>query len=212
MEFGIFVGIGGVVYGASQVMERKRREAYEQYALTHGLVFDALALELEVSLGPLFPLFQIGRDRTFRYALKGTRSGVPFTAFEFKFVTGGGRSSQTHRLALMTWPSDAGLPNFYVGPEGWWERVKQRFGEQDFDYPEDRAFSDAYVLQGGDEAAVRKVFDSSKRAFLVAHAGTHAAGTGSCLLWWRVQRLPPAGEKLEAFIADGDAFCRAFSQ
>ena len=209
----MFAGAGVVFYAASQIMERKRREAYEQYALTHGLAFDAWALELQGTLGSLFPLFQVGSNRTFRYALKGTRGGVPFTAFEYYYVTGSGKSSHTHYLALMTWGlSDAALPKFYVGPEGWWEKFKQRFGEQDFDFPEDQGFSDAYLLQGGDETAVRKVFDGAKRAFLVAHAGTHAAGTGPCLLWWRVQRLPPAGDKLEAFISDGDAFCRAFSR
>lgn len=208
----MFVGVGAVFYAASQVMERKRREAYEQYALTHGLVFDPEAAAPQRDVGAQFPLFQLGHSQVFRYALKGTRSGVPFTAFEFKYVTGGGRSSQTHCLALMAWwLSDAGLPNFYVGPEGWWDRIKQRFGAQDFDYPEDGAFSDEYVLQGGDEAAVRKLFDGAKRAFLVAHPGTHAAGTGRCLLWWRVQRLPSPGDKLEAFFSDGDGFCRVFS-
>lgn len=209
----MFVGAGVVFFAASQIMERKRREAYEQYALTHGLAFDPEAAAPQRDLSAQFPLFQVGYSQRFRYALKGTRSGVPFTAFEFKYVTGSGRSANTHYLALMTWwLSDAGLPKFYVGSEGWWEKVKQRFGEQDFDYPEDQAFSDAYVLQGGDETAVRKVFDGAKRAFLVAHPGTHAAGTGPCLIWWRVQRLPPAGDKLEAFFSDGDAFCRAFSQ
>lgn len=176
----------------------------------HGLTFDADCAGPERDIGSLFPLFQVGRNQRFRYALKGSRGGFPFTAFEFKYVTGGGRSSQTHHLALMMWRrSDASLPNFYAGPEGWWDRLKQRLGAQDFDFDEDQVFSDAYVLQGGEEAAVRKVFDGSKRAFLVSHPDTHAAGAGSYLLWWRVQRLPTSDD-LESFFSEGDAFRQLF--
>jgi len=196
----------------AQVLERKRREALAQYALMHGLAFDAECTQPQRDVGALFPLFQWGRRQKFRYALKGRRGGVWFTAFEFRYVTGGGNSSHTHYLSIMSWQgSDASLPKFFVGPEGWWDRVKERFGAQDFNFPEDPGFSDNYVLQGGDEGAVRKLIDGSKRAFLVAHPGTHAAGTGANLIWWRVHRLP-APDDLEAFFTEGDAFRQLFFQ
>lgn len=206
----MFGGIALGVFAVSAALERKRREAFEQYALAHGLAFDAEGVEPQRLLSGLFPLFETGRSQRFRYSLKGTRGGFPFTAFEFKYVTGGGRSSQTHYLSLMSWRSqETTVPNFYVGPEGWWERIKQRFGAQDFDFDEDPAFSATYVLQGGDEKRIRELFDGGKRAFLVSHPDTHAAGTGPYLLWWRVQRLP-APDNLEAFFAEGDSVRQLF--
>ncbi|HKV70610.1 MAG TPA: hypothetical protein VJN62_05145 [Gemmatimonadales bacterium] len=205
---GVLIIIGLVMAG--RAAERKRREFFEQYALTHGFTFEAAGSDLPSKLGPLFPIFQLGYNRTWQYVMKGSQGGAPFSAFEFRYTTGGGRSSTTHWVAMMCWETPGReWPRFMVAPEDWWERVKQRFGARDFDFPEDPSFSEGYVLQGEDEAKVRALFDGPKRAYLTAIRHTHAAGAGSFLLWWRVHPLYGA-DKLDTFLHLGESFRQVF--
>ncbi len=55
--------------------------------------------------------------------------GQPFTAFEYRYTTGGGKSSHTHRVVVLLWePPEPPLPEFCLTPEGFWDRVGQRLG------------------------------------------------------------------------------------
>lgn len=203
--WGVALVVFLAILGVSKVYERRRREAFAAYALTHGCNFDAECESVRERLASVFPLFSLGHSPTWRYAMSGSRGGTPFTMFEFLYVTGGGRSSQTHYHAIVVWERPEGVfPSFVAAPETWWDRVKQRFGAQDFDFPDDPAFSAAYQLQGEDEAQVRALFDSTKRSYLMGHPGVHVAGSERYLLWWRPERLPPP-EELDGFLADGDA-------
>jgi hypothetical protein len=206
LVFGVMVG--GVLL-AVQRYEKRRREAYAAYALMHGLTFTAACPGKEAGFS-VIPMFDRGYRRTWRYEMRGSRGGVEFTAFEYVYVTGGGKSSQRHYQGVMLWRRPEGSwPNFVAAPESWFDRLLQKMGTQDFDFAEDAAFSNAYKLQGGDEAAVRAVFDSGKRAYLAGHPGQHVAGTGDTLMWWRPGRLPPP-DQLDQFIADGDGVRRVF--
>lgn len=196
---------------ASSAAEHKRQEAYKEFATTHGLVYDAEGAPLALMLGPVFPIFQIGRAHHWRHVLRGNRGGAPFAAFEFEYTSGGGTNSpMAYRLAMMLWERpEQEWPDFVLGPEDWWARLKQRLGAQDVDFPEDQAFSDAFVLQGEDEAKVRAFFDGSRRSYLTALPHTHAAAAGARLLWWHMCPLP-GPDKLDTFLAMGDDFRQQF--
>ena len=115
--------------------------------------------------------------------------GRPFTAFEYTYVTGGGNSNHQHRLTVLLWEApEAALPRFSLVPEGFFRRLAQRFGVQDFDFDEDAEFSRAYQLQGDDERAVRALFTAARRAYLTAESPDgrraprhHLAGAGTQL-------------------------------
>ena len=194
---------------ASSAEERKRQEAYKQFAANHGLSYDADGSPLALILGRGFPIFQIGHSHHWRHVLRGIRSGVSFSAFEFEYQSTGGTNSQiTYRLAMMSWERpEKEWPQFVLGPEDWWDRVKERFGAQDVDFPEDEPFSRAFVLQGEDEAKVRALFDGAKRAYLTALPHSHAAGAGAHLLWWHMYPLPGL-DRLDDFLTVGDDFRR----
>lgn len=205
-----------VIVGAFLLTEHRRREALQQYADQRGYGFEPRRPRAEQAMTDTFPIFKRGHNRSWRSTITGQVGGKPFTAFEYVYVTGGGNSSHRHRLAMMLWEMPGlNLPRFTLVPEGFWRRVAQRFGAQDFDFEGDEAFSRGYELQGDDEAAVRALFTSARRAYLVA-AGPdgrvprhHVAGAGSRLLWWRTGRLP-APDELDQFIADGDRVRRLF--
>ena len=143
--------------------------------------------------------------------------GRPFIAFEYRFTTGGGRNSQVHSESVMLWDSaDLKLPKFSLSPEGFFNRIGQKFGVQDFDFDDDPEFSKAYQLQGDNEAGVRALFTGTRRQLLMMAAPDTGrrvrhmlAGAGTKLLWWQEMRLP-VDEQLDAFLAAGDRVYRAF--
>lgn len=205
--------IGGALFYA----DRKRQAALAEYCLVRGYRFER---ERPGAWEPLiqdFAVFRQGHSRRWRWTISGSSGGQAFTAFEYAWVTGGGRNSNRHRCTMVLWETEgAHLPRFSLVPEGFFRRIAQRFGVKDFDFDEDPEFSKAYQLQGDDEAAVRALFTPSRRMFLAApspdggKARRHSvAGAGSRLLWWRDGGLPGT-DQLDQFLADGDAIRRQF--
>jgi hypothetical protein len=211
------IAVAGGVAAAVVFGERRRRTALEEYCLIRGYRFERERPGAEVPFADAFGVFTHGRRRRWGATITGQVGGRPFTAFEYAYVTGGGHGSHRHRFTAMLWESaEASLPRFSLVPEGFFRRLAQRFGKQDFDFEEDPEFSNAYQLQGDDERAVRALFTPARRAILMAEAPDgsraprhHLAGAGTRLLWWRDGRLPKA-EDLDQVIADGDRLRRMF--
>jgi hypothetical protein len=206
------------IIAAVALVERRRREALQQYSEQRGYRFEKDRPGAENELSETLPIFRKGRRHTWGCTISGQFGGTPFTAFDYSYVTGSGKSSHRNPLAMMLWQAaEASLPRFSCVPEGFWNRLAQRFGKQDFDFEGDEEFSRGYELQGDDEAGVRALFTARRRAYLSA-AGPdgrterhHLAGAGNRLLWWRTGRLPVPDE-LDQFIADGDRIRRLFME
>jgi hypothetical protein len=214
----VAVAIPAGIVGALAVADKRRRDALQQYSEQRGYQFERKRRGAEQALAEEFPIFRRGRGRSWGSTITGQVGGKPFTAFEYVYVTGGGKSSHRNPLAIMLWQApDVSMPRFSCVPEGFWNRLAQRFGKHDFDFEGDEEFSRGYELQGDDEAGVRALFTARRRAYLSA-AGPdgrserhHLAGAGNRLLWWRTGRLPVPDE-MDQFIADGDRMRRLFME
>jgi len=135
---------------------------------------------------------------------------MAFTAFEYVYTVGYGRSQSTHTQAMIKWESaGAKLAEFTVGPESFFSRIGQALGASDIDFDEDPGFSRAYVLKGTDETAIRSLFTSALRAELASQPGQHVAGAGPTLFWWRYSGLP-GPEQLAEFLTAGDRIRQDF--
>ncbi len=207
---GIGLGVVGAAVAVGRVLERKRREAYQEYCLAKGYRFEGGRPGAEQHYADTLDLFTKGRAQAWGYTITGSFNGFPFTAFEYRWTTGSGKSSQTHRIAPMLWEAPgASFPKFCLTPEGFWTRVGELFGMQDIDFADSPEFSKAYRLKGDDEQAVRAFFSPDRRSFLAMRPGQHVAGKGSEFLWWRNGRLPKI-EELLPFFEEGDRVRRAF--
>lgn len=212
------VGLPLGIIGALAVSNRRRREALREFAEQRGYRFEPKRPRAEQALADALPIFKRGHSKSWGSTITGQVGGKPFMAFEYSYVTGGGNHSSRHPLAVMLWESpELALPRFSLAPEGFWRRIAQRFGAQDFDFENDDEFSRAYELQGDDEAAVRALFTTARRAALIAQEpdGTtprhHVAGAGNRLIWWRTGRFPKP-EEMDQFLADGDRVRRLFME
>jgi len=207
----IFAGVAVLAGGGfllARAAERKRREALEQFCLMRGFRFEQERPGAEAALAALFEPFRSGHSRKWGYTLTGAFSGRPITAFEYRWVTGGGKSSQTHVVHGILWESvNAHLPAFTLGPENFLTRIAGVFGAQDIDFDDTPDFSSAYRLRGKDEAAIRAFLTPALRQYLALAPGQRMAADGTRLLWWRDGRLPKP-DQLEQFLMEGDAVAR----
>ncbi len=192
----------------ARAAERRRREALEGFCLMRGFRFEADRPGGEAALAAFFEPFRSGHSRKWGYTLSGTVSGRPVTAFEYRWVTGGGKSSQHHTIHAILWETPGGrLPAFTLGPETLLTRLAGVFGAQDIDFVDSPEFSSAYRLRGEDEVAIRAFLTPELRQYLTLTPGQQIAAGGVHFLWWRSGRLPKP-DQLEQFLMEGDAVAR----
>jgi hypothetical protein len=204
------VTIGAAAILIARAVGRKRRAAYEEFSLVRGFRFEAERPDGEAHLREVFEPFDQGRNRRWGYTISGAKNRLPFTAFEYRWATGGGKSSSTHRIAGILWERTGDdFPTFVVSPEGWLTRLGTLFGMQDINFEESPGFSRAYRLKGPDEARVRALFPPDVREFFAATPNQQVAGGGRHLLWWQSGRLP-AVDALDEWLEQGDHVRRRF--
>ena len=211
----IFLGVAlTVVAGialANRIVTQRRRNAYEAFCLERGYRFEPERPGEEARHVATCRVFSEGHRRTWAFTISGTSGGTPFTAFEYRWTTGSGKSSQTHRIGGLLWTVERALPQFLLTPEGLWARLAAYFGGQDIDFAESPEFSSAYRLRGNDEAAVRALFTAARRQVFELSRGQHAAGAGQELMWWRDGVLPPP-DQFDVFLMEGQRIQRAFAR
>ncbi len=201
--------VGGLV-ALVRARERRRREGLQEFCLIRGFRFEDGRPGAERAYADVIGVFDSGRSRKWGYTLAGTRNGAPFTAFEYEWVTGGGKDRHTHHLRAILWEDEgAAFPRFALTPEGFFSRVGQLFGMQDIDFADAPEFSRAYRLRGDDEAAIRAFFTPELRAFFAAIPHQRLSGRGRSLFWWQSGRLP-AVEALDEWLDEGDRVRRRF--
>jgi len=199
---------GGVLL--ARAAERRRREALEGFCLMRGFQLEPERKGAEAALAVLFEPFRSGHSRKWGYTLTGVVSGRPITAFEYRWVTGGGKSSHRHDVHGILWESPNGrMPAFTLGPENLLTRLAGVFGGQDIDFADSPEFSSAYRLRGDDEAAIRAFLTPDLRQYLTLTPGQQIAAGGARFLWWRRGRLPKP-DQIEQFLMEGDAVARRF--
>jgi len=206
---GIVAVVGGLLWLAV-AMEKKRREALEQFCMMRGFTFERERKDGWRAYQAAVPLFDSGGRRRWGYTIAGRVGKRAFTAFEYAYTVSSGRNSQTYRFRVMCWETgDKKLPLFSISPEGFWKRLGQKLGRQDIDFDDDPTFSEAYELRGPDEAAIRAAFTPRTRGVLGATPGQHAASSGNHLFWWKSGRLPKPDD-LDPFFMQGESIARVF--
>jgi len=191
-------------------LQQRRSKAYVAFAAANGYQYVFKRPGQEAAYVNVLPMFNQGHSRTWQHELSGAFNGLAFTAFEYVYIIGYGKNQTVHRQAMIKWESaGASLPQFTLGPEGFFARIGQALGWPDIDFSDDEAFSRSYVLKGSDEAAVRALFTPELRAQLSSEPGQHVAGMGKILLWWRNGSLP-GPESFGAFLTAGDRVRQVF--
>lgn len=162
--------IGAVALGVGfdRVREKRRAEAWRALASSLGLRFLGADENFELR-HPAFKIFSRGRDRKAVNVAEGSSGKTRVCLADYRWTTGGGKSRTVHRRTVCVLEREGlALPHFYLRPQGFLDSVGKLFGGQDIDFPEDPAFSKAFVLQGESEGAARGCFDRRVREWMLS--------------------------------------------
>jgi hypothetical protein len=200
----VVVAVVALVY-FQRLMRQRRVEALQQAGAGLGLFLasegDAAALQASLSG---FHLFNQGHSRRLAGLIQGAVGGVPVFIFDYRyFITSGNKNNRIREQTVVGFDlAGAALPAFALRPETVWNKMGTWLGSQDIDFESAPDFSSRYLLQGTDEAAVRRLFAERVLAFYTAHPGLCTEGGGDRLIVYRAdKRVKP--EALSAFMDEG---------
>jgi len=202
------VGVGIAVW-VTKLYEKKRTETLAVVAEELGMVFSAEQDHQLLSALQAFPLFNKGRAREMKNVMTAETEDTKLAIFEYKYTTGGGKNSQTHKFTLAFMQrATLQLPHFTVRPEGFLDRMGSAMGFQDIDFEEHPEFSRSFVLQGENETAIRAFFDKRIKDLFVGKRDALVEAGGNMMTFRKKGRQSP--EKIADFMGEAYEFLNAF--
>ena len=174
----LFIGIGSAVMLGlvmSSWVEKRRTDAWRRVAQTLGLSFRGNN-DILLNRFPAFEVFSPGAHQRFYNAVEAHAGNIRITVGDFAYRTfdtrtGSRPKGRRHVQTVCVLESDAlDTPRCHLRPQrAVFDKFGALFGGQDINFADDRAFSNAFVLRGDDESAVRKLFDARVRAWFTEH-------------------------------------------
>jgi len=174
-------------------LERERTSGLKSSATLLGWQF---AEEAPLSYLPNpgnFALFGQGHNKQIKNLMYGETNGVKAALFDYIYVTGSGKSRQTHYQSVVYFePRHLNIPFFSLRPENVLHKMIAVFGYQDIDFGHRPTFSSQYLLRGADEQAIRSTFNEPLLGFYEMSKGACTDGGGNQLFIFRPgYRAPP---------------------
>lgn len=205
------LAVFGVIFWIGTIYEKKRTEKVSAVADQLGLTFSPGEDHALLSKLQIFELFNKGRARKMKNVMTAETDTTSLGIFEYQYTTGSGKNSHTHKftIAAMETPS-LQLPQFTTRPEGFLDRIGSAMGFQDIDFDEHPEFSDAFVLKGENETAIRSFFDTRMLDLFASNKGIHVDAHGSLLTYRKKGRQKP--EAIADFMAEAYEFLNAFNE
>lgn len=188
-------------------LERRRDAGYGAYCEGRGYQYVARRDGAEKQYADLVPIFHVGAARHWRHEMSGIFRGLSFTALEYTYRSGGGRSATYSRHAMVRWELPAAnLPKFNVLPSDFFYFAGLKRPDSTVSVPSDPGFS-AQFIAVGDPALLERILTPELRAAMTSRSDNHLAGSGPVLFWWLDVKLPgPAG--VDALLEMAERFSR----
>jgi hypothetical protein len=199
--FGAFAALAVVWLIVARFWRKRRTEAMQRVAGELGLTFAAIGSEQFVTSLGWSELFSRGRAKKVSNLSSGSSDGREVAVFDYQFITGHGKSTQTWRSTVVSLRFDGhGLPRFSLRPEGVWDKVKSWFGGADINFDTHPQFSRSYVLRGENESAIRALFTNAVLEFYEQNPGVNTEALGNSFLFYRHAKLVAPAD-ISSFLA-----------
>ena len=198
-----FIGLAVFLIIYNNRKERERTQALQQAAATLGWSFAPTAPMNMIAGLDRFTLFSAGHSKQIKNFMYGQAQGCKAAVFDYIYVTGSGKSQQTHyQTVVYLEPLNLSLPMFALRPESFFHRMLSAFGYQDIDFGQRPEFSQQYILRGQDELGIRQTFNDRVLSFFEGYAGTCMDAGGNQLFLYRAgYRFQP--NEIEGFVGLG---------
>ena len=191
-----------VVILMARYYERKRSQAFQAAAAALDLAYaDRPSDSLLASCAGL-PLFSHGHGKRAGHVLSTATQEFELKLFDYRYTTGGGKNSHTHRQTVVFITSELlRLPAFSLKPENVLHKIGKAFGYQDLNFESHPGFSEKYLLRSADEPGCRDTFTDKILEFYEQRPGLSTEGQGTRLLFFRdSKKVRP--ENLAAFLKE----------
>ncbi len=187
-------------------LERKRRSDLEQLASSMGLRFSPEGPDLSSLENTRLDLFHSGHSRKAANLIGLSASGGQLRVFDYEYVTGSGKHSQTHHFTAARIAGGKDVPFFDLKPETLLHKVGELIGFKDIDLPAFPLFSEKYRLTGPEEAPVHMFFTPRRAAWFENNPGLRVQGAPGYVLLFPAGNGRLAVDKWMTFIEETKAF------
>jgi len=167
-----------------------RRKKLAAWAATRGLRFDPRSDGLFDDVYPEFGCLRIGRGRRASNISSGTMDGRSVVSFDYRYVTGSGKSQQVHTFSGVILGSDLSLKPLYIRSETFFDKVGEFLGLDDIDF-ESAEFSRAFHVKSPDKRWAFDVLHQRTIEFLLAQPRFSIQFGSGRILVWRRRRFSP---------------------
>ena len=204
------IAVIAVIAIVAWLHEKKRTEAMKEFAGSLKFSFSKKGDNSLLSSLNRFHLFSQGRSKRVSNVMKGYANDIDVTIMDYRYTTGGGKSSHTWRQTVMLFQSSLlQLPAFALRPENLFHKIGAAFGYQDIDFDSHPTFSKQYLLRGAEEEAVRNTFSDDLLAYYEQRKDLSTEGDGDKLLFYRIsKRVSP--KVIRSFMEQGFALFSLF--
>jgi hypothetical protein len=169
--FVVFAAVVVVAWIVGAVAERRRRTELEALAGRLGFSFRPGAWGDAGEFAGYTP-FDTGRSRRVSNRVEGTRGGVRWEVFDYRYTTGSGKNSRTHRWGVVVARVPLSLPRALLRPEGFLDSVASLAGFDDINF-ESEAFSRRYHVSGSDRQRIDGLIDARMMEYLLSLPAVH---------------------------------------
>jgi hypothetical protein len=188
-------GAALAIIAISSYLDKVRSEKIAAFARSLGLTYRRKAIESDAGLAIGCHLAGLGHSNKISNILEAAKTPeLGFVLFDYQYTIGYGRGSQTVRQTISRMQSSLlHLPSFILFPETILFRLGDKItGRKDIDFSDSPVFSQAFVLRGEDDPAVRALFSPKLRQALEATPKLTIEGNGDHLFIFRgAHRLKP---------------------
>jgi hypothetical protein len=189
MAFGLVVLAGaGIALGWWLASARRKRLA--TWAAANGLRFESGADRQFAAAHPGFGCLSRGHSRCAYNVAEGSRNGRSITAFDYRYVTGHGKSRSVRRFSAVILGSTIALRPLRIRPESVLDRVAEAFGIDDIDF-ESVEFSRSFHVRAADRRWAYGVLHQRTIEFLLSMPRFSIQLTEKEMIVWRDRRFDP---------------------
>jgi len=152
-----------------------------------------------------FKLFRRGHSKRIYNLVSGTSQllNVQLHVFDYRYVIQAGNTPVKHlQTVFFIKAKDLDLPELYLKPEHFFNKIASFFGMDDIDFEEYPEFSDRYLLKGDDEDRIRSRMTRELVHFFTLERGWYMEGVNYYMILYKFRKLVPP-KNIETFYNKG---------
>lgn len=173
-------------------MKESRSNALRKISYDLQMEFTAKPALTDIKLLSTFRLFKQGHSKKIsnHFQLIDPMLDSKEQIFDYQYtIQAGNTPVRKNQTVLFIQSRKLELPEFYLRPESWMDRLGRYLGWEDIDFVNHPDFSRKYFLKGEIEELIRDLFNDDVLHYFTLKDGWHLEGIGFFLILYRENKL-----------------------